>query len=123
MSFLLFVWEFPQIAMGFILRLLLGGRLIRRIGRVRFYEWRLSSGISLGWFCLVPGNASLPMLNHEYGHTRQSLVLGPLYLAVIGLPSFLWAVLYHFGFFRRYGYFSFYTEMWAEKAGENRLKR
>lgn len=31
------------------------------------------------------------MLVHEYGHTIQSLLLGPLYLFVIGLPSALWA--------------------------------
>ena len=27
---------------------------------------------------------------HEYGHTIQSLILGPLYLFVVGIPSFVW---------------------------------
>lgn len=30
------------------------------------------------------------MLLHEYGHCIQSLVLGPLYLIIIGLPSTVW---------------------------------
>ena len=30
------------------------------------------------------------ILVHEYGHTIQSLILGPLYLIVIGIPSLLW---------------------------------
>lgn len=29
------------------------------------------------------------LLVHEYGHTIQSLMLGPLYLAIIGIPSTL----------------------------------
>ena len=35
MSVLLFVWELPQILLGLIIRLLFGGRLMRRVGRVR----------------------------------------------------------------------------------------
>ena len=33
------------------------------------------------------------LLVHEYGHTIQSLVLGPAYLLVVGLPSVLWGYL------------------------------
>ena len=28
---------------------------------------------------------------HEFGHTFQSLILGPFYLLVVGIPSFVWA--------------------------------
>ena len=33
------------------------------------------------------------LLVHEYGHTIQSLILGPLYLVLIGIPSTLWGFL------------------------------
>ena len=122
MSVLLFVWELPQILLGLIIRLLFGGRLMRRVGRVRIVSWRFSSGVSLGWYCFVPLNAPLAMINHEYGHTRQSFMLGPLYLVIIGLPSLIWAFLFHLGLFRKHGYFSFYTERWAERLGSDCIK-
>lgn len=60
------------------------------------------------------------LLVHEYGHTVQSLLLGPLYLPVVGLPSVLWAQL---PFCRRKwlgkaSYFSFITERTANFLGE-----
>ena len=30
------------------------------------------------------------LLVHEYGHTIQSLILGPLYLIIMGIPSTIW---------------------------------
>jgi hypothetical protein len=33
-------------------------------------------------------------LAHEYGHTLQSKILGPLYLPVIGIPSFISAAFF-----------------------------
>jgi len=29
------------------------------------------------------------VIRHEYGHTKQSHLLGPLYLLIIGVPSFI----------------------------------
>ena len=60
------------------------------------------------------------LLVHEYGHTVQSLLLGPLYLPVVGLPSVLWNRLPFFQ--RRWrgtaSYFSFVTERTANFLGE-----
>ena len=58
---------------------------------------------------------------HEYGHTIQSVLLGPLFLPVIGLPSLLWANLPACARYRRnrgISYYSFYTEAWANRLGE-----
>ena len=56
---------------------------------------------------------------HEYGHTIQSLILGPLYLIVMGIPSALWAA---FGSKKRrekqIPYGAFFTEKWANQLGE-----
>ena len=116
MTALLFIWQLPQIIIGATIRALMGKKILRRIGNVRIYAWSHRSGVSLGWFCFVPEEAGKEMICHEYGHTRQSALLGPLYLLIIGIPSFLWAILWRSGVIRR-DYHSFYTERWAEKEG------
>ncbi len=61
------------------------------------------------------------LLVHEYGHTVQSLILGPLYLLIMGIPSTLWGFLPWLGKRRRekeISYFSFFTEAWANALGE-----
>lgn len=62
---------------------------------------------------------------HEYGHTIQSIILGPLFLLVIGIPSFLWALIPKLKRYRmnnKISYFSFYTERWANYLGEKVTK-
>ena len=61
------------------------------------------------------------LLVHEYGHTIQSLILGPLYLIVVGIPSTLWGFLPSLNQKRKkegLSYFSFFTEKWANYLGE-----
>ncbi len=103
-------------------------------------EWKLPSSVSLGLFVFVANSPAIPggkpelseierserLLAHEYGHTIQSLVFGPLYLPVIGIPSILWAGLPVFRKLRRskhISYYSFYTERWADHCGEKVTKR
>lgn len=60
------------------------------------------------------------LLAHEYGHTIQSLFLGPLYLLLVGLPSVLWAGLPVFVRLRRRtrrSYYSVYPEKQASSLG------
>ncbi|MBR3124190.1 MAG: hypothetical protein IKF42_01980, partial [Mogibacterium sp.] len=42
------------------------------------------------------GQSGRFLLEHEYGHTLQSLILGPFYLLVVGAPSMLWNRLPYF---------------------------
>lgn len=99
-------------------------------------EWQSSSSVSLGLFVFVTAEPffysklkrthTMPELFarlrvHEYGHTIQSLILGPAYLLVIGIPSSLWGFLPHLQKKRRtqqLSYFSFFTERWANRLGE-----
>lgn len=69
--------------------------------------WKLKAGLSLGEFifvsddpfCYYPAAKGTHTYEefyslyevHEYGHTIQSLIFGPLYLLVVGLVSLLWA--------------------------------
>ncbi len=85
--------------------------------------------ISLGLFVFIrksvdsgkKGGRQPDMLAHEYGHTIQSLLLGPLYLPVIGVPSWLWCNIPNLRKLRKkkkISYHSFYTEKWADYLGE-----
>jgi len=73
----------------------------------------------------IPDNElSERLLVHEYGHTIQSLIFGPLYLLVIGIPSTLWGFLPCYQKKRNNGvsYFSFFTEKSANYLGEKVTK-
>jgi len=98
--------------------------------------WKNKSSVSLGMFVFVTEEpyfvgkfeGQIPaeelsnrLLVHEYGHTIQSLILGPLYLILIGIPSTLWGFLPNVAEKRRkekISYFEFFTEKWANSLGE-----
>jgi len=113
-SVLLYAWQLPQNLLGEILALCYGARKGRdyRGARLHFSD-TIPGGISLGRHiilntCYLHDEEEI---RHEWGHTRQSLRLGWLYLIVVGIPSILWACR------RRRDYFSFWTERWADRLG------
>ena len=75
--------------------------------------WDKDTGISLGKYIFVPRRADGPadrfLLEHEYGHSLQSLILGPFYLLIIGAPSMLWNRLPYFRSKRRKTGKSYYS--------------
>lgn len=103
-------------------------------------HWDLYSGLSLGPFIFIhkePGVAYRyrtlyssqdmyrRLLVHEYGHCIQSILLGPLYLILIGIPSFVWANVPYFSKRRhtlQISYYRFYTERWANYLGKKVTK-
>ena len=84
---------------------------------------KMSGGISLGNYVILSNsyrdkNRYQKVWNHEYGHTRDSKMFGPLYLIAIGLPSLIWAWMY--GTIVKpttNGYYKFYTEKRADRLG------
>lgn len=70
----------------------------------------------------IPKNGDFfRVLVHEYGHTIQSIILGPLYLPVISIPSGLWCNLPQAAGYRKkhkISYYEFYPEKWADDLGE-----
>ena len=81
-------------------------------------------GISMGMFIIINKNRGEDWLNstkvHEFGHSIQSIILGPLYLLVIGLPSLIWCNAKRFIKLRKekgVSYYSFYPEKWANYLG------
>lgn len=130
-SFLRYLWELPQSLFGFILFQIYSVDcycMETPYGDTRIlYSEKMRGGISLGRFVILPwryreayGKGSYIEMSHkhEYGHTRQSLRLGWLYLIVIGLPSLLWAWAHStFKRLQEVDYYSFYTEAWADRLG------
>lgn len=98
--------------------------------------WNSKSSVSLGMFIFITKEPffyekfkeeysaeelSKRLLVHEYGHTIQSLILGPLYLIIMGIPSTIWGFLPSLNKKRKIkqiSYFSFFTEKWANSLGE-----
>lgn len=114
---LLWIWQAPQNVAGLVFRLIFGWSAILFRGVDVVVSSRFPGGISLGRTIVVkrPYSANSDTWNHEYGHTRQSLYLGPFYLFVVGIPSLLWA--WYWKPSRGVSYYSFYTEKWADKLG------
>lgn len=103
--------------------------------------WPFSSSVSLGLFIFITeepyfyeklkndyskDELASRLLVHEYGHTIQSLILGPMYLIIMGIPSTIWVFLPNLHKKRKeekISYFTFFTEKWANKLGEQLLKK
>lgn len=101
----LWIWQLPQNIIGMIILLVnIKGKYKSCVSimnekvskQVNFYfvPHLFNSGISLGNYIIVDkfydGYFSLNIdIAHEYGHQVQSKILGPLYLLLIGLISFL----------------------------------
>ena len=115
-------WGFPQTVLGFAVFLRLRKASHSRYHGAVVTEWKRSTGVSLGLFVFIPeGKQGKDFLVHEYGHTIQSLLLGPLYLLIVGIPSALWCNLHCFEKLRRrkrISYQRLYTERWANHLGE-----
>ena len=91
--------------------------------KIVYMPWN-AGGLSLGLYIFVKDNHKNKRWTyntriHEYGHTWQCLLLGPLYWVVIALPSVIWC-----NCFRKYReknnvpYAALYCEGWANAWGE-----
>ena len=127
----LLVWELPQNVLGGALLALHGAR--RTVKSVRFERGRVMveletiGAISLGLFVFYTqkDNKYVPVgrenEDHEYGHSIQSRLLGPLYLPIVGITSEM-RVAYALGHRhlrgRRWaGYYDGFPEDWADRLG------
>lgn len=98
------------------------GAIVTRVRRRRF-----RGGWTLGCFIFLTElspESEHDILIHEYGHTIQSLILGPVWSLSVGLPSMLWCNLPLFRRLRqrkRIPYTRLYCERWANVLGEKAL--
>ena len=124
---LLYIWQLLQNIIGLILIAWYKPQRVHKLDNsVKvYYTHKMKGGISLGNYCIINTghyrkdiNESLKRdtVRHEaIGHTKQSRILGPLYLFLIGIPSLIWAGLYGSAIkSTKNGYYKFYTEKWAD---------
>lgn len=72
-----------------------------------------NEGVSLGVFIFLEEHLWDRDRSHEIGHHKQSRILGPLYLIVVGIPSFIRSRTVK-GY---YEYYSGWPEAWADRLG------
>ena len=120
-NFLLdWVWQLPQNLIGLVYK----GFIYEEISKDFYNEeenYHLlikesNGGVTLGKYIFVYRrfNDLAKVVRHESGHVKQSKILGPFYLLVIGLPSIIWAATYR-SIAPEKDYYWFYTEAWANK--------
>ena len=121
MSLLSWIWQLPQNIIGCLITSLMCYEVFPGA-----YGWCNSSStgsVSLGSYVILGSGRDINTYRHESGHQKQSQLLGPLYLLVIGLPSLCWAGLWcNLKMVRHFtesniSYYDFYTERWADKLG------
>ena len=135
-NFLLFVWQLPQCLLALILisslqanadewRSVIPWRNEGTGMTVMSFKVPTKACWSLGPFIFVNDCADEALKRHESGHCVQSLILGPIYLLVVGLPSVLLLVTKRL--IKKFGnktddelskwYHSKYPECWADSLG------
>jgi hypothetical protein len=110
----LYLWSLPQNLLGLLLRLIYKGNDSQYEDAIVRRSVKMHGGISLGKYIIINQWSTQKTVQHEYGHCRQSKMLGPLYLLVVGLPSILHAA---FCPCKRHSYYDVFPESWADKLG------
>ena len=116
------IWQLPQNLLGMLYKDCISDDIITRVNcdatDYECYLTKNSGGVTLGRYIFVNQNYTdlSNVILHEIGHTKQSRILGPLYLIIIGIPSISWAGLRRLiPALKKINYYSFYTESWANK--------
>jgi len=81
----------------------------------KVYHTSKKFGVSLGKYIIVYALVDKETIQHEYGHSKQSLYLGPLYLIIIGIPSFTMNLLTRMGVLSNERYYKRWPENWADQ--------
>jgi hypothetical protein len=129
-NIILFLWELPQNTLGvayLLIKTARGSVMSRSLERSRLFVKVRHGAVSLGlfvfWSDTGDGVFTLDERNrlHEYGHTIQSRILGPLYLPVVGIPS-VSRVIYAHRYYKKHGkewtgYYRGFPENWADRLG------
>lgn len=123
-----FTWGLSVNLIGFLVWLVckLRGRRTEKYCNcfITYVKKKHFGGLSLGLFVFMSDDKDEQWVYntriHEYGHTIQCLLLGPLYWIVVAIPSAIWC-----NFFEGYrkkndvSYYALYCESWANKWGES----
>ena len=132
--FIHWTWGYLQTIAGFFLYLMYIRYPHRYYHGVVRTAWDKNGGLSMGMFIFTPyeteGDESRQeycekVAVHEFGHTFQALLLGPLYPFIIGIPSLSWGNIPYFQKIRnekQLPYTWLFCEKWASFRGEKATK-
>ncbi len=122
------LWQLPQVIVGCLWCIIARPRYLYSHHHVHLFTCRFGGGVSFGPMAfyderhreglLSRDPRVMPYLCHEYGHSMDSRLWGPLYLLVIGAPSgvHLWVRRWFKDRWPRLeNYYDFYTERRANK--------
>ena len=125
------IWQLPQHIIAYVIMLVNCKSIkpmINRDSGILYYvvDNLFNSEISLGNYIFLDFNEyhEYKTIKHEHGHQIQSLILGPLYLIIIGLPSIIGNIVYRIkrrNFRKNYNPKDYYKqpwEAWADKLGK-----
>lgn len=124
-NILYWIWQLPQNLLGVIWRNIKKDSIITPISNndiksvgAKAYLIKAGDTVTLGKYVFISQTYRDQgmTIKHECGHVKQSKMLGPLYLIVIGVPSILHRWLNDYiGCDEENGYSHFYTEKYADK--------
>lgn len=116
-------WGFPQTLFGCLLYLLHRDSPHEAYHGCVVTYWKHNMSLGVGMFLFLSKyhyDLEPRMLVHEFGHSIQSAILGPLFLPVMGIPSILWGLLPWTVRMREekgISYYAFYPESTANYLG------
>lgn len=124
-NILLYIWQLPQHVLALIILAVYKPKENKKYKNSTVYILTKGSfAVSLGQYIFINKNwlTSKNIIPHEYGHTIQSFIFGPLYLIIIGIPSILQNIISSYlhkrgdsKMFRNY--YNRFPENWADKLG------
>lgn len=124
-NILYWIWQLPQNLLGVLWRNIKKDSIITDISNndiksvgAKAYLIKAGGTVTLGKYVFISQTYrdQGTTIKHECGHVKQSKMLGPLYLIVIGIPSILHAWLNDYiGCDEESDYSHFYTEKLADK--------
>lgn len=117
-------WGLPQTLIGFALYCMHRKEPHFIYRGCTVTRWHVRGSLGVGMFLFVNDDhysRDPQILIHEFGHAVQSVFLGPLFLPIMGIPSFLWCNLPVCRKLRKekgISYYRFYPESTANHLGE-----
>jgi len=124
-NILLYIWQLPQHLLALILWLLYCRKKpVATYKHCKIYKIAVKyfSGVSLGNYIILDEIYFSQRhydftIKHEYGHSRQSRMLGIFYLIAVGIPSIFNNLMARVSDYYYNNYYLLYPEKWANKLG------
>lgn len=118
------LWELPQLLLSLALLAAVKKKILKTLNyrdTLVYFVSGFPGGISLSYIIILNTRyIDYPdVIKHEYGHSRQSLMLGWFYLPVVGLPSLIRSIIWNIKKLPEKDYYNKFPENWANRLGRH----